>query len=131
MAHIQISGAGAGGADEGTFSCLAGVAVRDVVYVSAANTVAKAQANAAGTMPAIGFVSAKPNATTATVRFSGELDGFAGLTPNATYYVSASSAGSITATAPSTHAVDFQQAVGVAKDADTLLIDVDRDLVAM
>lgn len=129
MGHIQITTPG--GADEATYTCPSGVAVRDAVYISAANTVDSARANSASTLPVVGVVVSKPTSTTAVVRMSGEVDGFSALTPNATYFLSASVAGAITATAPTTHGTDYQQVVGVARDADTLVLEIDRDVIEM
>lgn len=103
----------------GEYTCLAGDAVGDVVYVSAANTVAKADADDAAKRPAIGVIVYKKTstATTCKVAFMGEVDVFTSLTAGATYYLS-NTAGGKTATAPTPNA----QPIGIAKNATTLVL---------
>jgi hypothetical protein len=103
----------------GEYTCAADIAVGDVVYVSAASTVALADGNDSAKRPALGVVVYKKTsaATTCKVAFMGEVDVFTGLTAGATYYLS-NTAGDITATAPTPNA----QAVGVAKSATTLVL---------
>jgi hypothetical protein len=81
------------------YSFAVGVVVGDAVYLSAANTVDKADATD-GTKPCIGIVRAIVGPV-ATVRHQGKVTGFVGLTTGALYYL-ATTAGAITSTAPST-----------------------------
>jgi len=64
-----------------------GVAVRDVVYLSSADTVDRADASALATMPAFGVVAALdfPAAGQALVKRIGTVTGFAGLSANDIY----------------------------------------------
>lgn len=78
------------------------------------------QALADGTtkQKAVGFA----DVTNSEVTFHGQLPGdLAGLTPGATYYLSASTPGAITATAPSANVVKM----GVAKNTTDIFVDVD------
>ncbi len=107
---------------EGSWSCAASVAVLDVVYRSATDTVALADATADATMPAVGFVISKPTATTCIIARSGELPGFTGLDPSKDYFVSLT-AGAITSTAPSSTG-EVVQRIGYARDSTTLVIEL-------
>lgn len=93
------------------YSCLAGVAVREWVYVSGVDTVAEAQANALATMPSIGVVVYKPSATTCYVKQYGYVyDAAGGWATGQEYWVSAAVAGAITTVMP----VVWPQMAGVA-----------------
>jgi hypothetical protein len=105
----------------GSYTCLSGDAVGDWVYVSASNTVAKADADDTSKRPARGVITSKPTATTCNVQFSGEAAVFTGLTAGTKYYLSATAAGAMTATAPSGH----KQLLGVAKNTTTLIMSDD------
>jgi len=92
--------------------------VTEVVYVSAANTLKKADADAAGTADGIAFATATVAAAAAGLyQTHGVLGGFVGLTAGAKYYVSAT-AGAITSTKPTTNPCF----VGVAITTTELLI---------
>lgn len=106
------------------------------VYVFAADTVKKAQANASGTTRTIGFVSQNSIAASASgnIRIAsvlqattGSWDAVAGtsggLTAGTIYYLSDSSAGHITSTAPSTSG-HYVQEVGEGISATELLINI-------
>ena len=80
-------------------------------------------------LPVIGFVIAKPTATTATVQYYGEASVFAGLIPDETYCLS-TTPGGITNAAPSLPG-DAVQRLGFAKTASTLVLMVDRDFVVL
>lgn len=96
----------------------------EAVYLSAADTARKAQANAAGTARTVAFATATiVNATTGVYQTSGALGGFAGLTAGAVYYLSAATPGAITVTAPSTLG-QYVQEVGVALSTTELLINI-------
>lgn len=118
---ITLSGGG-GGTVEGAFSGPT-VSVADAVYVSAAATVAQANATLpVGAKLNIGICVAKPTAATATVRFAGEAAVFSGtLTAGDTYYLD-TVAGQITNNVAGHGAGDVIQIVGVAKDSNTLII---------
>lgn len=96
-----------------------------VVYVKSDGTYALARANAAATKNAVGFVkdATIANGASGQIQTSGLLGGFTGLTPGAVYYLSADTAGAITATAP-TAPGSFQLAVGIASNATELNISI-------
>jgi len=78
------------------------LALGDVVYVSAASTVAKSQANAAGTAKVIGLARAAIEANaTGEIQTDGILSGLTALTAGSTYYLSADTAGAMVTAAPS------------------------------
>lgn len=96
------------------------VAVRDVVYISNANSVSPAKADASTTDKAIGFALATITATNpVSVRKNGTLSGFSGLTVGARYYLSAATAGAVTSTIPTGSGNSIIQ-VGYAK-ASTIM----------
>lgn len=97
-----------------------------LVYVSASATVKKAKADASATAMAIGFVADTSIAAAATglIQTDGVLDGFTSLTPGATYFADAATAGAITATAPTASGSHVVK-VGKALSATELLIDID------
>lgn len=98
--------------------------IGEAVYLSAADTVRKAQANAAGTARAVAIATATiVNATTGTYQTSGSLGGLTGLTAGAVYYLSAATPGAITVTAPSTLG-QYVVEIGVATSTTELLIDI-------
>ncbi len=107
-----------------TFTCPAGVSVREVVAITSANTVDKADADDATKRPAYGIVVSKPTSTSCIVRLLGELTGFSGLTPGATYYVS-TTPGAIVTPAPSGSGV-LRQVVGDAISSTVLCVDIER-----
>lgn len=97
-------------ADVSGLTCLSGDAVGDWMYVSAASTVAKADADNTAKIPVLGPIVSKQSSTSCTVRVSGLVTGLAGLTAGATYYLSAT-AGAITTSAPSNHALPVAIAI--------------------
>lgn len=98
-----------------TYSCLAGLAVGDPVYISAADTVAKCDGTDGGKMPCIGIVAAKPTTTTCVVQSAGEFT-TTGLVAGSVYYVGA--AGLTT----STVGLAVVQQIGMAKSTTVLVI---------
>lgn len=108
----------AGLAADGTFDCDAGLAADDVVYISAANTVALADANGSGTYPAIGVIVSKPTSTTALVRFCGLVEDAGTFTAGAIQYLS-ETAGDMTETAPTAPGAAI---VGIAVNTTDLLV---------
>jgi len=92
--------------------------VTEVVYISAADTVKKADADAAGTADGVAFATATVAASASGLyQMHGVLGGFAGLTAGSKYYVSAT-AGAITSTKPTTNPCF----VGVAISTTELMI---------
>jgi hypothetical protein len=98
------------------------LAAGDLVYVTATGTVAKADASASNaSKTAVGFVlTAVTNGNPATVYLEGINDSLSGLTVGSRYFLSGTTAGGITATAPST-AGHVVQLVGVAVSANSLV----------
>lgn len=101
------------------------LAARDLVYISAADNVSKANV-AAGGAPAraIGFATAAAlDMAQVNVQTDGILSGFTGLTPGSYYYADSATPGLITATRP-VGSGNTIVLVGVAKSATQLFIDV-------
>lgn len=113
----------------GPFTCDSSINVGDAVRLSAADTIAPAQADVVTDRPTIGFVLLKPTSTSAFVLASGEIAVFTGLTPGATYYLS-DTPGQITDTAPSAQGSIVQE-VGWARNTTTLVIGIERDFVLL
>lgn len=111
---------------EKEYDCPVTVSVRDAVYVVSDTAVDQANASGPAPLSAVGFVASKPLATRARVQFLGSLTGFVGLTANAVYFLSKVS-GQITTAIGGYVPGDLLQQMGTALDANTLLLDVDRD----
>lgn len=80
----------------------------------------KCQADDPETSELIGFVTSVPTTTSFNLATSGQLaSGFTGLTKGATYYLSQSTPGEITATKPTSGIV---KPVGVAINSTTILV---------
>lgn len=102
------------------------IAARDVVYISAADSVSSATASASGTAQAVGFAVAGAAAAGAVaVQDTGALLGFAGLTAGARYYLSGTTPGAVTATIPTTTGHTIVQ-VGYAKSATAMHIHIEQ-----
>lgn len=78
-----------------------GFAVGDILKY-ASSTYAKAQADSASNSEVVGIVSAVADANNFTLHTHGYISTLSGLTANTTYFLSASSAGALTSTEPST-----------------------------
>lgn len=77
------------------------ISARDIVYISADDTVSKAKADAEATSHAIGFAEADALlAAPVNVISNGIISGFSGLTANTRYYLSGATAGGYSASAP-------------------------------
>jgi len=122
----QVIAAPGGVVSSKIYNCSAGVNVGDAVNCDAADTVEKADASVIGDRPVIGIVHSKPTATTCYVQYYGECALFSGLTPQATYYLSDTTPGGITTTAPTAQGSIVQE-VGFARNATTLVILIDPD----
>ena len=97
------------------------VALGDIVYMTGAGTIDLARANAAGTHNAIGVVTeAAVLGGTAEFQTQGIAGGFSGLMPDTKYYLSESTAGEETSTAPSTVG-EYVVFLGTAISATELL----------
>ncbi len=95
------TGAGGGGAVTLAVAQTAhGLAVMDVVRLSGSNTYTKAKADTAANAEVVGIVTAVADANNFTITCVGPVTGFSGLTANTTYFLSAATAGLLTATEP-------------------------------
>ena len=114
--------------DKVTYTTGEDIAAFDAVYLSAADTVMKAKANSAATMPAIGVaLSAVLSGNPIEVQIKGLITGMTGLTAKAKYYVSEATAGLLTATAP-TGSGEFVQHIGIAKSTTALILNIKRPI---
>ena len=125
--------AGSGGSSSISLQADANITIGNVVYVSASGHCNLAQANSATTTLAIGFAGAsitsgssgnitvQGTVTLTTAQWDAVAGTSGGLVFNTPYYVSATTAGNITATAPTT-AGQYVTPVGIAISATTLLI---------
>jgi hypothetical protein len=113
----------------GEYNCDPNVTVNSVVYLTSSNFVDLAYASESTTQPVIGIVQSKPTITTAIVLYYGELIGQSGLITTATYYLDLVP-GKYTATPPSNPG-NIVQKLGFAKDANTLVLFIDRDFVVL
>jgi hypothetical protein len=112
-----------------------------VCYISAGNTMRLAQANALATSNVEALVYAASIANGASGQFAtdglltattGEWDAITGqtggLTPGATYFLSAATAGGLTVTAPTTQGQCVVQ-IGTAHSATDLMIDIETEVL--
>jgi hypothetical protein len=125
----QTPGASAGASVKQTYICPGTVNVFDVVALSAADTVDKANAANPALSPALGIVLSKPTATSAEVMHYGSIPGMVGLTVGATYFLSSSSGGM--STIPPTGSGVVVQTLGVATSTTTFLAMVTREFVLL
>lgn len=79
-----------------------GFTVGEVVRLSGTSTYDEAQADSAANAEAVGIVSAVADVDNFTLTTSGYVNGLSGLTANTMYFLSASTAGLLTATEPTT-----------------------------
>lgn len=110
---------------DNVYTAEVGITARDFVYVSSADNVSPAISTSATQAQAgIGFATAAAiAAASVTVRSEGILTGFSGLTAGSTYYLSAATAGLITATVP-TGTGNVVLKTGIAKSATALHIQI-------
>lgn len=111
---------------QNAYTAGAAIAARDVVYISAADTVTSAISSAPGTSQVIGF---SPNgaalAATVQIQENGLISGFSGLTIGSRYYLSATTAGAVTPVVPSGSGNTIIQ-VGYAKSATQMQVRMDN-----
>lgn len=103
-------------------------AVGDVVYPSGNNQVKKARADAAGTknVVALAMAAISPSAS-GSYQTDGILGGLTGLVANTIYYLSPTTAGLLTPTAP-TAAGQYVVHIGVALSATELELQIQRPI---
>lgn len=95
------AGGGGGGSTFDVTQAAHGFVVGDVVRSSGTNTYAKAQADTEEHAEVIGIVSAVAGVNDFTILTGGLISGLSGLTAATVYYLSAATAGAVTATEPS------------------------------
>ena len=115
---------------EQDFPYVGPMAVRDAVYVTGAGVVAQASASAMSTAPSIGLASALPAPGIVTVRYAGQLAGFAGLVPGSVYFLD-TAAGGITTTAPDAVPGQVVQRLGTAATTAILVLNVSANLTML
>jgi hypothetical protein len=122
MPSYQPGGGGGGGtANIATYTCLASVAVGDVVYVSGSGTVSKASSSFS--FPALGVVQAKPTATSADVVLSGQtLAVMVGLVAGSEYFTS-STPGALSSLPPTSPGSTVQR-IGIAESPTQLVVQI-------
>ena len=95
------SSLGGGGTVDRVTQASHGFVVGDILYLSS-TTYTKAIATAANTAEVVGMVSRVVDSSTFEITLSGEVSGLSGLTAGEAYFLSASSAGAMTVTEPTT-----------------------------
>lgn len=100
-----------------------GFAVGDLVYL-VSTTYTKAIATSAAAAEVVGIVSAVADVDNFTLQFAGRVTGLSGLTAGATYFLSPSSAGTATATEPTT-ATQISKPVYVADTTTTAYLTLE------
>ncbi len=104
-------------------------ALGDVVYISAADTAKKAQANAIATQNAIAIATGAISAAAiGSYQSDGIITGLAGLTVGAVYYLSAATAGAMTTTAPSATG-QYVVRLGIAISATEFDLRIERSIL--
>jgi hypothetical protein len=104
-------------------------AVGDIVYADTNDGVKKAKADAVGTTGAIAIAAAAISASASgSYMVAGVLAGLSGLVAGTEYYLSAATAGLITATAPSTPG-QYVVKVGRALSTTELMVDIERPIL--
>ena len=121
------SSLGGGGTTDRVTQASHGFVIGDVLYMNG-SVYAKALADAANTAEVVGMVSRIIDASTFELTLSGEVAGLSGLTPGENYFLSAATAGAITATEPSVVG-QVSLPVGVASSATSLYVAPKRGVV--
>jgi hypothetical protein len=121
---VDVSSSGSAADISNTYTAGEALTARDFVYISAANTVSKADASVLAKSYAVGFAtSSVSSAASVGVKTDGIIGGFTGMTAGARQYLSGATAGAITATVPSGTGHTIVQA-GYAKSATDLQIQM-------
>lgn len=116
------------GADTATISATENLAAGDFVNVHNSSGAKVRKADASNGRTAHGFVlAAVTSGNPATVYFEGQNTGVTGKTPGATQFLSASTAGASTETAPTTAGQVVQQ-LGVAASATVIVFEAEQPI---
>ena len=105
-----------------------GFTVGKVFYASGSNTYSLAKADAANTAEVVGIVSKVITVDSFEMTTAGLVTGLSGLTANEVYYLSASTAGAITATEPTTIGY-ISKPIGIAASSTSLVVTPSRGSV--
>jgi hypothetical protein len=104
-------------------------ALGDIVYISAADTVKKAKADAGATKDAFAVaMGAISNGASGSYQTSGVIAGLSGLTAGAVYYLSAATSGAMTTTPPSS-AGQYVVRLGIAISTTEFELDIERPIL--
>lgn len=119
------------GADTATIVCSENLAAGDLVNLwDDSGTIKVRKADASNGRRADGFVlSAYTTAQSALVYFEGSVTGLSSLTLGSTYYLSDSTPGGLTTTAPTSGAGKIQQEVGRCRLASALVFEPQAPIV--
>jgi len=119
--------------NRGLYNCPGTVNVLDVVYLTGADLVDAADADDHTKQPVIGVVVSKPSFTTCWVQYSGELAGFIGLIPGATYYLSTTPGQMCRPVDPGypSNQGDIVQKVTFARSTTVMVVMIDRDFTIL
>ena len=127
QAGDTLEGVGVGG--DINFTASEAIGIREVVYVTGAGQIAKAQADAPATAKAFGFAPAAiSNGASGAVRYNTTLSGFAGLTPGLPVFLSATVDGAITQTAPVAQG-QYVVRLGMAISASEIEINIEPPIL--
>lgn len=115
----------AGGPVDQTFTADVDIADRELVYISSSNGVSLADASSSTAKDVIGFAL---NAATATnnvlVRLSGPIDSLSGISPGDTLFLSHTTPGAFTTTAPATGTSAYVVKLARARTTVSALVDI-------
>lgn len=105
------------------------ITAKDMCYVETAGTIARASAAAGTPHGAQGYaLTSVATGQPITIQLEGKISGLTGLTPGATYFLSNTTAGAITATPPSATG-ELWQPVGTALSATELNFEPDTPIL--
>jgi hypothetical protein len=121
------SSLGGGGTTDRVTQASHAFVIGDILYMNG-SVYAKAKADAANTAEVVGMVSRVIDANTFELTLSGEVAGLSGLTVGENYFLSAATAGAITATEPSVVG-QVSLPIGVASSATSLYVAPKRGAV--
>ena len=135
---LLSAGGGSGGvAESGNYPFIPGnIDVGDIVYLTLSDVVERASAVNKNTQPVLGVVISlltSPSAI-ATIQYSGELTlsgTFSNLIIGAQYYLSNVTPGKIMSDIGGLTSNNILQKIGTAKDQNTLIIDIDQDIIVL